>query len=64
MLKYAKAIVGLVGAGAAALTAALADGSITGAEWVGIVLAVATGGAVAGVRNRAPVVKSSVHDLP
>lgn len=64
MLKYAKAIVGLVGAGAASLTAALADGSITGAEWIGIVLAVVTGGAVAGVRNRQPQLKSSVHDLP
>lgn len=64
MLKYAKAIVGLVGAGAASLTAALADGSITGAEWVGIILAVVTGGAVARIPNQQSRVKPSVHDLP
>lgn len=64
MLRYAKAITALFGAGGAALVAALADGSITGAEWVGIAIAVVTGPAVAAVRNRPPEVASSAHDLP
>lgn len=58
-MKYAKAIVGLLGAVAAALAPLLSDGS---AEWVGIVLALLTGGAVAGVRNRAPQPLPTVRD--
>lgn len=54
MLRYAKAITALIGAGVAALVPALADGSISGVEWIGIVMAVVTGGGVASVRNRAP----------
>lgn len=61
--KYAKAITALVGAAATLLVPALADGSISGAEWIGIVLALVTGGATAAIPNR-PVlrVKPSVHD--
>lgn len=63
-MRYAKAIAGLLGAAAAALTAALADGSITGAEWAGIFLAVVTGAAVFGVPNHGPAVRPSTDNLP
>lgn len=42
---YGKSIVALLGAAGAAIQVALTDGSISGAEWVGIVIALATGGA-------------------
>lgn len=58
--RYAKAITALLGAGGATLVAALADGSISGAEWLGIVLAVVTGGVTAAVPNR-PAPRASVH---
>ena len=49
----AKALIGALLAGLTALGTALADGSVTGVEWVGIAIAVlATYGTVFGVGNR------------
>jgi hypothetical protein len=64
MLKYAKAIAALFPAGAAALIAALDNGSISGLEWLGIAVAfLATPAAVAAIPNRPAVAKSSIHDV-
>lgn len=52
MNAYLKAIFGGVAAGLTAYGTALADGGVTSAEWVGVLLAaVATAGAVWGVKN-------------
>ena len=49
----AKALIGALLAGLTALGTALADGSVTSVEWVGIAIAVlATYGTVFGVGNR------------
>jgi hypothetical protein len=66
MLKYAKAIAALVGAGVtAAVATALADGSISGAEWLGIIAALlGTTGITAAVPNRAPGRVKPVRDSP
>ena len=61
--RYAKAATALLGAGGTALIAALADGHISGADWLAIALAVATALGVAGVPNRPFVrAKPSIHD--
>jgi hypothetical protein len=67
LARYAKAIAALLGTGiTAAITTALADGSISGLEWLGIIAAVlGTTGATAAVPNRpAPRLGPSVHDGP
>jgi hypothetical protein len=62
--RYAKAAAALLGAMATALTAALEDGTISGQDWIAIVLAGITALGVAGIRNRPAIVrvKPSVHD--
>lgn len=62
--RYAKAFTALFGAVATALTAALADGSISGADWLAIILAIVTPAGVAGVANRSSTirVKPSISD--
>lgn len=64
--KYAKAITALLGAAIPAFIAAYADGSIGGADWLAIALALlGAPAAVAAVPNRpTPRVKPSVHDGP
>ena len=55
ILRYAKAVVGGLAAGVAALTPALADGTVTGAEWLTIAIAVLGGaGLIAVIPNRQP----------
>jgi hypothetical protein len=50
--KYAKAIIGALGAGLGALAAAYTDGAVTGPEWVAVAIAVVgTLGLVWGVPN-------------
>jgi hypothetical protein len=52
-VQYAKAVVGALVAGLTALSAALSDGQVTEAEWVGIAAAtLIAAGAVWGVPNR------------
>lgn len=53
--EYAKAIVGAVLAGLTALGTAVAEGGVTGAEWVGVLVAVVvTFGGVFAKRNKRP----------
>lgn len=55
MKEYAKAIVGALLAGLAALATGLADGSMTPVEWVLMASAtIAAGGIVFGVPNASP----------
>jgi len=55
ILRYAKAVAGGLAAGAAALTPALADGTVTGAEWLTIAIAVLGGaGIIAVIPNKPP----------
>lgn len=63
--KYAKAFTALLGTGGAALLAALADGKISGTDWLAIALAILTPASVAAVRNSNTIdqIKSSVHDV-
>jgi hypothetical protein len=50
---YAKAVAGAAVAGLSAYGTALADGTVTSGEWVGVALAaVAAGAAVFGVPNK------------
>jgi hypothetical protein len=54
ILRYAKAVVGGLAAGVAALTPALADGTVSAGEWVTIAIAVLGGaGLIAVVPNKA-----------
>jgi len=52
MGRYAKAIVAVIGAGVAALSLALDDGIIVGAEWTTIVIAVVSAVGVYLVPNK------------
>lgn len=63
--RYAKAFTALFGTAATALIAALADGSISGADWLAIILAIVTPAGVAGIANRPNIVraKPSIHDV-
>jgi hypothetical protein len=55
ILRYAKAVAGGLAAGVAALTPALADGTVTTTEWVTIAIAVLGGaGIIAVVPNAKP----------
>lgn len=62
--RYAKAFTALFGTVATALVAALADGSISGPDWLAIILAVLTPASVARIANRPNIVraKPSIHD--
>lgn len=60
--RYAKAFTALFGTVATALTAALADGTISGTDWIAIALAVLTPIGVAQVSNKGDRVKPSMHD--
>lgn len=60
--EYAKATTSAVLAGLGSLGTALADGTITGQEWVAVALAVvATFGTVFGVRNKRPPKRQRVR---
>ena len=60
ILRYAKAVAGGLAAGVAALTPALADGTVTGAEWLTIAIAVLAGaGIIAVVPNKPPTPPTS-----
>lgn len=60
ILRYAKAVAGGLAAGVAALTPALADGTVTGAEWLTIAIAVLAGaGIIAVVPNKPPAPPAS-----
>jgi hypothetical protein len=64
ILRYKKAIVAFVGTLVGALSVASQDGSISGADWIGIVMVILTPAGVAAVQNkRAYPLKSSVHDI-
>lgn len=63
--RYAKAITAFLGAGVAAFVAAYADGNISVADVLAIIVAlIGTPAAVAAIPNRPTVIKSSVHDVP
>lgn len=65
--RYAKAIIAALSGGVAtAVIAALADGSISGGEWVGIIVTLlGAGGITAAVPNRTAVrIKPTTHDNP
>lgn len=54
MFQYAKAIVGMLAAGSAALVTALEDGSVSSGEWLTVVVAaLAALGVVFAVPNKA-----------
>lgn len=64
MLRYAKALTALIGAVATALPPVLADGSISGADWIAIALAVATAAGVGAVPNKRDRADHPVHGAP
>jgi hypothetical protein len=54
-LRYAKAVLGALGAGVAVAVPAAADGHVTLLEWLGVAAAVlGVGGGVAAVPNKSP----------
>jgi len=65
ILRYKKAILAFVGTAITALSVALQDGSISGTDWIGIIMAVLTPASVAVAGNKTAYVrvKPSIHDI-